>query len=101
MKAFGMAMYGVEVAQPAKYVLAKFVSAATDFLYPCASWCRTTTLAMVLVGGGSSLWPDTRILVLRVLALRRAVAKDPKAADDLMRVLARRVAEGGNGTRVQ
>ena len=41
LKAFGMATYGVEVAQLG------LTSAATDFFLPKAVWCRPTTLSLL------------------------------------------------------
>ena len=87
LKAFGLAMYGVEVAQPALDALASFAAAATDFLHPKAAWCKSPVLALTLLNRGPSLWPETRIMVLRVLAFRKARAKDPRAADDMLAAL--------------
>ena len=100
LKAFGMALYGAEVAQTDRDVMAGLVSAATDFLFPKAAWCRSTALSTLLVGGGCTLWLDTRILTLRVPALRRAVTKGPNTAADMKEALARHVAQRCYGTAV-
>ena len=70
-----MAMYAVEVAQPALDGMTSLAAAATDFVFPRAAWCRPPVLALTLLNGDATLWPD---LLLRVLAFAEGLRQGPE-----------------------
>ena len=98
VKALPKALYGVEVAQPSCDALAKLTAACADFLLPRAAWCRSSTLALALAGEGSAIFPEARLLELRVGAFRGVLAKDADARGSLLATLGALSQEGAWGT---
>ena len=99
LKVLPKALYGAEVATPSMEALAKLTAACASFALPRAAWCRSAALTLCCAAGrGSLLWPEARILELRVIAFRRAMAKDPKAAEAMMATLEALVGEEAHGT---
>ena len=98
VKALPMALYGVEISQPAGDRLAALTAACADFVLPRAAWTRSSTLVLTALGSDALLWPEGRILELRALAFRRACAKDARTGSLLRRTLEACCAAQARGT---